>query len=261
MTLNITIALMEQVGELAKKAGLAIMDIYNTDFEVDHKADSSPVTEADRIAEQIIIQGIREGITASFPIVGEEAFAAGQAPDVGTGPFWLVDALDGTKSFITKSHEFTVNIALIETGKPVLGVVHAPALGDTYWGCSSGAFAEMKDQPAKSISCRTPADDGMVVVASRNHRTPELEAFISDLKVKSSTGAGSSLKFCLVASGEADIYPRLGRTMEWDTAAGHAVVTAAGGSVRKLDGTPLSYGKPGMDNPDFVVRGLDKEAS
>jgi len=256
LTLNITISLMEQVGDLAKQAGLAIMEIYNTDFKVEHKADSSPVTEADRIAEEIITQGIRENISSKYPIVGEEAFAVGEAPDVGSGPFWLVDALDGTKSFITKSHEFTVNIALIDAGKPVMGVVHAPALGNTYWGGPAGAFAEIGGEAAKTISCRQPADDGLVVVASRNHRTPELEAFIENLNVKNSTSAGSSLKFCLVASGEADIYPRLGRTMEWDTAAGHAVVVAAGGSVCKLDGSPLTYGKNGMDNPDFVVRGL-----
>jgi len=261
VTLNITIALMEQVGDLAKKAGLAIMDIYETDFEVEHKSDSSPVTEADRIAEAIIIEGIREGITAQFPIVGEEAFAAGHAPEVGSEPFWLVDALDGTKSFISKSHEFTVNIALIENGAPVMGVVHTPALGNTYWGGPAGAFAEMKGEPAKNISCRVPADDGLVVVASRNHRTPELESFISDLNVKDSTSAGSSLKFCLVASGHADIYPRLGRTMEWDTGAGHAVVVAAGGSVNKLDGTPLRYGKVGFANPDFIVRGLEATSS
>ena len=261
MTLNITITLMEQVGDLAKKAGLAIMDIYNTDFEIEHKADSSPVTEADRIAEEIITLGIRESITAQYPIVGEEAFAAGKAPDVGNGPFWLVDALDGTKSFITKSHEFTVNIALIDAGKPVMGVVHTPALGNTYWGGPAGAFAELNGEAAKTISCRQPADDGLIVVASRNHRTPELEAFINELNVKDSTSAGSSLKFCLVASGDADIYPRLGRTMEWDTAAGHAVVIAAGGSVCKLDGSPLTYGKKGMDNPDFVVRGLQAAES
>ncbi len=257
MTLNITIGLMEQVGDLAKRAGKEIMKIYNSDFKVESKADSSPVTEADRIAEDLIIQGITEGITASFPIIGEEAFSAGTAPTVGSGPFWLVDALDGTKSFVSKSDEFTVNIALIEGGAPVLGVVHAPALGDTYWGSRSGAFAEHEGEETRTITCRTPADDGLVVVASRNHRTPELEQFISELEVKSSASAGSSLKFCLVATGAADIYPRLGRTMEWDIAAGHAVVAAAGGSVRKLDGSPMTYGKPGFENPDFVARGLE----
>ena len=257
MTLNITISLMEQIGNLAKNAGREIMKIYNSDFVVDTKADSSPVTEADRIAEDLITRGIREGITASFPIIGEEAFAAGTAPVIGSGPFWLVDALDGTKSFISRNDEFTVNIALIEGGKPALGVVHAPALGDTYWGSRTGAFAEHKDEEARVITCRTPDEEGLAVVASRNHRTPELEEYISELNVKSSTSAGSSLKFCLIATGAADIYPRLGRTMEWDIAAGHAVVAAAGGSVKKMDGTDMTYAKSGFENPDFIVRGIE----
>ena len=257
MTVNITIGLMEQVGNLAKNAGLEIMKIYNTDFAVEAKADSSPVTEADRIAEDLITRGIREGITDKFPIIGEEAFAGGTAPKINSGPFWLVDALDGTKSFVSKSDEFTVNIALIDIGKPVLGVVHAPALGDTYWGSPIGAFAEHAGEEARTISCRLPGEDGLVVVASRNHRSPELEDYIAELNVKSSTSAGSSLKFCLVATGDADIYPRLGRTMEWDIAAGHAVVNAAGGSVLKLDGSAMNYAKPGFENPDFIVRGLE----
>ncbi|MBT3238507.1 MAG: 3'(2'),5'-bisphosphate nucleotidase CysQ [Rhodospirillaceae bacterium] len=258
MTLNISIALLEQVGDLAKSAGKEILKIYNSDFEVETKADASPVTEADRIAEALILRGIREGITAKYPIVGEEAFAEGNAPAVGAEPFWLVDALDGTKSFVAKNDEFTVNIALIEDGCPVLGVVHAPALNETYFGSASGAFAETGGEEARLISCRPPTDGGLVVVASRNHRTPELEEYIATLNVKTSTSAGSSLKFCQIASGGADIYPRLGRTMEWDTAAGHAVVEAAGGSVCTLDGSPLQYGKEGMENPDFIVRGLEE---
>lgn len=257
MTLNITIGLMEQIGDLAKSAGKEIMKIYNTDFAVETKADNSPVTEADRIAEELITRGLREGVTSRYPVIGEEAFAAGTTPKIDSGPFWLVDALDGTKSFISKSEEFTVNIALIDGGLPALGVVHAPALGDTYWGSRSGAFMEHAGEAPKTISCRLPGDEGQVVVASRNHRSPELEDYIAELNVKSSTSAGSSLKFCLVAAGLADIYPRLGRTMEWDTAAGHAVVLAAGGSVRKLDDTPLAYAKPGFENPHFVVRGLE----
>jgi len=251
---------MEQVGDLAKSAGKEILKIYNSGFEVGTKADASPVTEADRIAEALITRGIREGLTAKYPIVGEEAFADGTAPTVGAEPFWLVDALDGTKSFIAKNDQFTVNIALIEAGRPVLGVVHVPALNETFWGSASGAFAETGGEEARLISCRFPDDDGLVVVASLNHRSPELEEYIAGLDVKSSVGAGSSLKFCQVASGGADIYPRLGRTMEWDTAAGQAVVEAAGGSVRTLDGSPLTYGKDGMENPDFVVRGLEEGA-
>lgn len=261
MTLNITLGLMEQVGDLAKQAGKEIMKIYNTDFIVDSKADDSPVTEADRIAEEMITKGIREGITSSYPVIGEEAVAEGRAPEINSGPFWLVDALDGTKSFITKNDEFTVNIALIEDGRTVMGVVHAPALGDTYWGSKSGAFAEHEGEETRTISCRPPAEDGLVVVASKNHRSPELEEYIAGLNVKSSASAGSSLKFCLVASGAADIYPRLGRTMEWDIAAGQAVVEAAGGSVRKLDDTPMTFAKPEFENTDFIVRGLESKTA
>ena len=236
MTLNITISMMEQVGDLAKSAGKEIMKIYNTNFCVKTKADNSPVTDADKVAERLIINGIREGITASYPIIGEEAFAAGEAPDISNSPFWLVDALDGTKSFISKNKQFTVNIALIDANRPVLGVIHAPALGDTYWGGPSGAFAEYSGKPAETISCRKPDDGGLIVVASKNHRSQELEDFIAGLNVTSSTSIGSSLKFCLVANGSSDIYPRLGRTMEWDIAAGHAIVKAAGGSVKKNAG-------------------------
>ena len=257
MTLNITISMMEQVGDLAKSAGKEIMKIYNTDFNVETKADNSPVTEADKVAEDHIISGIREGITASYPVIGEEAYSAGKSPETGSGPFWLVDALDGTNSFISRDDQFTVNIALIDAGRPVLGVIHAPALGDTYWGGPSGAFAEYSGKPAKTISCRMPDDEGLVVVASLNHRSPELEEFIAKLKVTSSMSVGSSLKFCLVANGSSDIYPRLGRTMEWDIAAGHAIINAAGGSVKKMDGSTMTYAKKGLENPDFIVRGLE----
>jgi 3'(2'), 5'-bisphosphate nucleotidase len=249
--------MMEQVGDLAKRAGKEIMKIYNTDFIVETKTDNSPVTDADRIAENIIVSGIHEGITASYPIIGEEAYTSGKAPEITSGPFWLVDAIDGTKSFISKNDQFTVNIALIDARRPVLGVIHAPALGDTFWGGPSGAFAEYSGKPAKIISCRKPVDEGLVVVASLNHRSPELEKYIGNLKVTSSKSVGSSLKFCLVADGSADVYPRLGRTMEWDIAAGHAIVNAAGGSVKKIDGSIMTYAKIGLENPDFIVRGLE----
>jgi len=257
VTLNITISMMEQVGDLAKSAGEEIMKIYNTDFKVKTKADGSPVTDADKIAENHIISGIREGITASFPIIGEESFNIKESTEIGNEPFWLVDALDGTSSFIEKNKQFTVNIALIDARRPVLGVIHAPALGETYWGGPSGAFAEFLGKPAKIINCRKPDDEGLAVIASRNHRSPELEDFIKTLKVASSTSVGSSLKFCLVATGNSDIYPRLGRTMEWDIAAGHAIVKAAGGSVKKMDGCDMTYGKTGLENPNFIVRGLE----
>ncbi len=260
MTLNITLGVIAQVCDISKRAGREIMEIYKTDFDVEIKADSSPVTQADQIAEALIIKAIKEEITATFPIVGEEDFAAGNAPDVAGKPFWLVDALDGTKQFVNRRDEFTVNIALIENGQPVLGVVHIPAYEATYWGSRYGAFAETdKAQPAP-ISCRRPPQDGLVALVSRSHRTPEVDDFLAPYSVKKEISAGSSLKFCYVAAGRADIYPRMGRTMEWDTAAGHGVLMAAGGCVLTLDGEELRYGKDGFENPHFVAKSCHVEA-
>ncbi len=253
MTLNITIQLIDQVRMLAQRAGREIMKVYATDFPVEIKRDSTPVTRADRLAEALIVRTIEDDITDKFPIVAEEAFAAGTVPDISGTPFWLVDALDGTKEFVRRGEDFTVNIALIENARPVLGVVHAPAVGATYWGIRYGAFAENNGGAARPIECRPPPKDGLVAVVSRSHRTPETDAFLSRIVVKEETSTGSSLKFCMVAAGRADIYPRFGRTMEWDTAAGHAVVRFAGGQVTKLDGSKLTYGKPGFENPDFIV--------
>ena len=256
MTVNITADLLERLGDLAKRAGREIMKIYATDFDVEAKADSSPVTEADRTAEALIVNSIKGDITDKFPIVSEEAFADGNRPNIAGTPFWLVDPLDGTKEFVKRNGEFTVNIALVEAGRPVLGVVHAPAIGATYWGSAYGAFFQGSDEPPQPIRCRPQPEDGVVALVSRSHRTPEIDSFLEGYTVKAETSAGSSLKFCLVAAGQADIYPRLGRTMEWDTAAGHAVVSYAGGSVVRVDGGNLRYGKPGFENSHFVVKGL-----
>lgn len=256
MTVNITVDLLDRLGDLAKRAGAEIMKIYATDFDVETKADSSPVTEADRTAEALIVSSIKGDIIDKFPIVSEEAFADGKSPNVAGTPFWLVDPLDGTKEFVNRNGEFTVNIALVEAGRPVLGVVHAPAIGATYWGSAHGAIFQSGDEPPQPIQCRPKPEDGVVALVSRSHRTPEVDAFLEGYTVKAETSAGSSLKFCLVAAGQADIYPRLGRTMEWDTAAGHAVVRFAGGSVSRLEGGELGYGKPGFENPHFVVKGL-----
>ncbi len=257
VTLNITIGLMEQVGDIAKKAGTEIMKYYKTDLTVTEKADQSPVTEADLAAEILITQAIKDGITDAFPIIGEEAFAQGKAPDIDGGPFWLVDALDGTKEFVKKGTDFTVNIALIENAKPVLGVVHAPALEATYWGSVYGAFAETDGQTPRQVASRRPSADGLAAVVSKSHRSKEDDAFISRFKIKKEVSAGSSLKFGMIATGHADIYPRLGNTMEWDTAAGHAVVIYSGGHVCDLQGNPLRYGKPGFRNPQFVATGME----
>ena len=256
MVLNIGLSLVEQVGEIARRAGRTIMEVYETDFDVDIKGDASPVTKADRDAEELIIRAIREGITADFPLVGEESVAAGHIPDIKGTPFWLIDPLDGTKEFVSRNGEFTVNIALIEDGAPVLGVVHLPVTDDTYIASKAGCFAQYGgDGGAIQISCRQAPTEGLIAIASKSHNTPETEAYLGKLPVGSRTSAGSSLKFCRVAEGRADVYPRFGPTMEWDTAAGHAVLLFAGGQVTTPENTPFTYDKPEFRNPSFIAAG------
>ena len=252
---------------IAERAGKIILAYYveGEEIEVRQKDDASPVTEADEAAETFIL-GALNTLTPDIPVVAEEAMAAGEEPVIEGNRFWLVDPLDGTKEFISRNGEFTVNIALIEDGQPVAGVVHAPAMAMTWAGvcgdeddggkgAGQAVFAET-DKPVMDIRTREIPDDGAVVVASRRHGSgAELEDFLSRFKVAETVNAGSSLKFCLVASGRADLYPRLGRTMEWDTAAGHAVLLAAGGQVYTLDDEPLDYGKPGFENPNFYALG------
>lgn len=255
MTISIDQSLVDTVRAIAERAGKAILEVYETDFDVARKDDASPVTEADERAERMIINALRDEIGDTYPIVAEEAVAAGDIPEVGDRPFWLVDPLDGTKQFIKRQGEFTVNIALIENRRPLLGVVHAPALAASYWGSPLGAFATDDGQAARQIACRPMPARGVIAVASRSHRNAETDAFLARYDLADSISAGSSIKFCLVAAGKADVYPRTGRTMEWDTAAGHAVVRFAGGTVCKLDGEELLYAKPGFENPHFVVSG------
>jgi 3'(2'), 5'-bisphosphate nucleotidase len=248
--------LLEQVLPVTRAAGHAILEVYATDFEVRGKSDASPVTAADERAEAIILAALAK-LTPSIPVVSEEAAAAGRIPAVEDS-FWLVDPLDGTKEFINRNGEFTVNIALIEKGRPTLGVVLAPALSRLFAGAEgAGAFLEENAQ-RRPIACRVAPAAGLTVVASRSHGDPEaLDRFLAGRKVAHQTNAGSSLKLCLVAAGEADLYPRLGRTMEWDIAAGDAVLRAAGGMVKTLSGEPLAYGKPGFANPHFAAWGVD----
>ena len=247
--------LLEQIIGAARSAGDAIMEIYATDFDVAKKSDASPVTAADEKAEAVILKALAS-IAPEIPVISEEAASAGHIPDVGNR-FWLVDPLDGTKEFISKNGEFTVNIALIENHKPVLGVVLAPALSRLFAGAvGEGAFIEDK-AGRRAIRCRKTPAEGLTVVSSRSHGdAAALDAFLAGRKVASSVNAGSSLKLCLIAAGEADMYPRLGRTMEWDIAAGHAVLSAAGGFVKTLEGKELGYGKEGLDNPHFVASGI-----
>jgi 3'(2'), 5'-bisphosphate nucleotidase len=252
--------LLEQLTPLIRDAGRVIMDIYATDFDVTKKGDDSPVTHADQKAEAVILAGLAK-IAPDIPVVAEEAVSAGTIPDV-SDRFFLVDPLDGTKEFISRNGEFTVNIALVEHGKPVMGLVFAPAVGGEMGRLFSGAVgvgAWLEDADGKrEIRCRAVPAEGLTVVASRSHGDETaLDAFLNGRKVASRTNAGSSLKLCLVAAGEADLYPRLGRTMEWDIAAGDAVLRAAGGRVTVVaDGSDLKYGKPGFDNPHFAASGL-----
>jgi 3'(2'), 5'-bisphosphate nucleotidase len=246
--------LLEGLIPVAHSAGQVIMKIYATDFAVRGKEDASPVTEADEKAEAVILAALAS-LTPDIPVISEEAAAAGRIPDVASR-FWLVDPLDGTKEFINRNGEFTVNIALIEERRPVLGVVLAPALDRLFAGAlGCGAFVE-EAGVRRAIACRTVPAEGLTVVASRSHGDAEaLDTFLAGRQVARLANAGSSLKLCLVASGEADLYPRLGRTMEWDIAAGDAVLRAAGGRVRTLAGEDLLYAKPGLDNPHFYATG------
>jgi len=254
-------ALLQSLIYTAQRAGGAIMAVYATDFAVRDKEDASPVTAADEAAEKIILQDLA-AIAPGVAVVAEEAVSAGRVPVIADR-FFLVDPLDGTREFVSRRDEFTVNVALIEAGEPVLGVVFAPARRELYWGdVRAGKAGHIDADPdgtmpsmGTAISARRPPPRGLTVVASRSHRTPETDAFLADYPVAEFLSIGSSLKFCMVAAGQADLYPRIGTTMEWDTAAGHAVLTAAGGSVTNLDGAPFRYAKPGFRNGNFVARG------
>jgi 3'(2'), 5'-bisphosphate nucleotidase len=253
--------LLEAMIAAALQAGRVIDAIYRRGFDVAHKADATPVTDADHAAEVIILAHLRRA-ARDVPIVAEEEVAAGRTPAIG-GEFFLVDPLDGTKEFVQRRGDFTVNVALVRSGVPVLGVVYAPVHSQLFAGNASagGAFKSEQgpttDIPAARVPIRVrPAPQaGLTVVASRSHATPETDTYLSQYTVADRVAVGSSLKFCLVAAGTADLYPRLGPTMEWDTAAGHAVLAAAGGQVLAPGGESLRYGKPGFRNPSFIASG------
>jgi 3'(2'), 5'-bisphosphate nucleotidase len=248
-------SLLEPLIPVAHQAGAAILRVYATDFDVRHKADRSPVTEADLQAEAIIVAALAR-LTPDTAVVSEEA-ASESGPPAVAERFWLVDPLDGTREFVRRSGEFTVNIALVHDGTPVLGLIYAPALGRLYAGSiEDGSIVETGGE-RRRIACRRPSPEGLTVVTSRSHQEPApWRQLLATRKIASHMTAGSSLKFALVASGEADAYPRTGRTWEWDTAAGQAIVSAAGGHVAGADGAELRYGKPGLVNPAFVAFGL-----
>ncbi|MGH8139712.1 MAG: 3'(2'),5'-bisphosphate nucleotidase CysQ [Steroidobacteraceae bacterium] len=253
--------LFEAMIAAALEAGKVAHDIYRGDFDVQRKADASPVTIADHAAEAIILQRLAKAAPL-IPVIAEEEVAAGRVPEVGV-EFFLVDPLDGTKEFIQRRGDFTVNIALIRDHSPVLGVVYAPARSSLFAGDTGAESAFRSDQgtearevaPRRPIRVRAVPPNGLTVVSSRSHSTPETDTYLAPYKVSDRVTVGSSLKFCLVACAEADLYPRLGPTMEWDTAAGHAVLVAAGGGVWAPGGVPLRYGKAGFRNSFFVASG------
>ena len=243
--------------QLALEAGRTIMTLYREGAAVETKADRSPVTEADRAADRLIVTGL-QAADPGIPVISEESTGAEGGSVPADGRFWLVDPLDGTREFVARTGEFTVNIALIEGGRPVLGVLHAPVQGETYVADGLGQAVRIVGNGAPSpISARRAPAEGPAVIASRSHRDAETDAYIAKLGSARIKSAGSALKFGLLARGEADIYPRFGRTMEWDTAAGQAILKAAGVHVRDLNGRELRYGKAGFVNPPFVACGVD----
>ncbi len=251
------VELLPHVVVIARRAGAAIMPYFRGAYATAHKDDRSPVTDADHAADALI----KPALAALLPgvaVVTEESVAAAPAPEtLAESRYWLVDPLDGTKEFISHRAEFTVNIALVEKGRPVLGVLHVPPTNLTYAAAGPGTAVKMADGGAPAaIGARPAPAAGLVVAHSRSHNSrDDLEQFLAPYRVADRIVMGSALKFGLIAEGRADLYPRLGPTSEWDTAAGQAILEAAGGSVADHEGRPLVYGKPRFRNPPFVARG------
>jgi len=255
MELQLTTDDLSNLVMTAIEAGHAIMKIYQGEIAVDHKADNSPVTAADVTAEKIILAGLKRDFP-NIPVISEEQHAAGIEVAIAD-TFFLVDPLDGTKEFISRNGEFTVNIALIHQGVPVMGVVMAPAKQEIFAGqLGLGAMkANPPDLDFAPIKARPCPQTGPTILASRSHMDAETDAYIKSHAACSVSNAGSSLKFCRLAEGAADLYPRFGRTMEWDTAAGHAVLLAAGGTLTQPDGSAFIYGKKDFANGPFLAKG------
>ncbi len=248
---------LNPVNQIAKTAGERIMEIYKTDFQVKQKSDHSPLTLADMAAHEIIVTEL-EKLTPDLPILSEESAKIPYDKRVTWGRYWLVDPLDGTREFVKRNGEFTVNIALIDDHKPILGVVYVPVSGITYFAAQgNGAFKSLPEQSPEQIQVRTCPKDRLIVAGSRSHANESLQKFIAALNVEVELlTIGSSLKSCLVAEGKADIYPRFGLTSEWDTAAAHCVVEEAGGYLTDTQLQPLRYNtKASLLNPHFLVFG------
>ena len=249
-------SLVDPIVALAEDAGRAILEVYSTDFEVQSKDDESPLTQADLASHRWIEAGLLS-LTPDMPIISEESGLPDFEERSQWQRYWLIDPLDGTKEFVNRNGEFTVNIALIDRQRPVLGVVHVPVTGKTYVGCE-GLGAQRRDGDDEPVAIRVaaPAGEPPRIVGSRSHRGASLDAYLNNLGDHDMVPMGSSLKFCVVAEGGADLYPRLGPTSEWDTAAAQAVVEQAGGHVVTLDGNPMKYNaKADILNPHFFVIG------
>jgi 3'(2'), 5'-bisphosphate nucleotidase len=249
---------IERVCAVAREAGAAIMKIYAGEFNIELKGDDSPLTCADRASHEVIMAGLQQAFP-EIPILSEEGKNIPYEERKHWQRFWLVDPLDGTKEFIKRNGEFTVNIALVEAGRVAAGVVYVPAQDKMFYGIvDKGAWRVDNEDKAVPIKVRKAnLQAGLTVVMSRSHPSPELADYLQDITVSKALPVGSSLKFCVVAEGKADLYPRLGPTMEWDTAAGQAVVEAAGGTVRQVDGSPLCYNKSNLLNPFFIVKAVN----
>jgi 3'(2'), 5'-bisphosphate nucleotidase len=249
---------IQEIVKIARQAGEAIMTIYDTDFGVEDKADKSPLTAADRESNTVIIAHLQK-LYPQIPIISEENKEVPYADRAAWNWFWLIDPLDGTKEFIKRNGEFTVNIALVHDGKPVLGVIYVPATGVTYYASEGeGAFKVEADGAQHKIQVKQPNPDKLILIGSRSHPSPEFDAYLNEKQAQyrevDFVAAGSSLKLCLVAEGIADVYPRLGPTMEWDTGAGHAIALEAGASVKVYgQDKDLRYNKENLLNPFFIV--------
>lgn len=261
--MNNQIPPIEKIIDIAKRAGEAILNIYETDFSVYEKADLSPLTEADLAAHNVIANSLLE-LTPEIPILSEESATIPYSIRKDWNRYWLVDPLDGTKEFVKRNGEFTVNIALIDNQQPILGVIYVPVSKTTYYGSrDGGAFKQLPDTAAKSISATPKHGTPVKVAGSRSHAGESLKRYLENLGEHEIVSMGSSLKSCLVAEGLADIYPRLGPTSEWDTGAAQAIVEAAGGKITDTSMRPLRYNsKESVLNPDFFVFGdLDEDWS
>ena len=257
LKMHITEDLIQEIIRISKHAGNTIMEVYKTDFDVQLKDDLSPVTKADKKANAIIEKGLK-GLDHTIPILSEEGRHVPFEERREWETFWIVDPLDGTKDFIKKNDEFTVNIALVEAEVPVFGVVYAPATDLLFWGCSeNGAWKKEAHNTAQPMTVATKIGETVLIAASRSHPSDKMNAFLAQFTKFKLLPIGSSLKICLVSDGSVHLYPRLGPTMEWDTAAGHAVLKSAGGEILELGtSSPLRYNKKELFNPKFIAGNL-----